>query len=45
MIVDPPYHIRLQQGRPDSEHDLFKKQFIADMLDLSEVVLKPVVHG
>lgn len=45
LIADPQYNIRRKGGRPDSEHDVFTKQDIADMLDLSEANQKPGGYG
>lgn len=44
LIVDPPNNTCRQAGKSDSEYYVFKKQSMADILDLSEAVLKPVAY-
>lgn len=39
LIVDPINNILCQAGRSDSKYEVFKKQDIADIVDLSEVSL------
>lgn len=41
FVKNPSYIIRREPGRSDSDYDVFSKQYIADMLQLWEDIMKP----
>lgn len=42
LIAGRPFNMRQKAGNPGSEHDIYKKQDLADLLDISDVVLNLV---
>ena len=45
LLTDPPYNVRREGNKDNSDYDIFYESDIKDLCDLCELVLKPGGHG